>query len=252
MNIDFNFIGCACFTLEIDGKLKIGCDPALAPKGTDYSSGNFQSIKQKDPVYSKKTFKNIDLWVLTHAHFDHLDEKGVSVIEKGANVISSEKCRELLEERDDLKISFIDWYEVQKISIDKYCVEIAAVPALHGGNAIIRKAMGKVNGYILKISNDIETKTIYITGDTVYRRKVIKLPREHGIDILIAFTGAAKVGMPGDPITLDIPSLNKMIKCLKPKKTVAVHIDDFTHFSISREQLKGIAYLAENGKRMEL
>ena len=80
MKIDFKWVGAACFILEIDKQFKIACDPSLSPKGTLYDFKFFKSERTIGPEYDASDFKDVDLWLLTHNHLDHLDNDGISVL----------------------------------------------------------------------------------------------------------------------------------------------------------------------------
>ncbi len=70
MKIEMNYVGIAKFTLKIDKKFKIGIDPSLLPS---------KDVEKRliDPAYEKNTFENINLWLLTHSHWDHIDKMGI-------------------------------------------------------------------------------------------------------------------------------------------------------------------------------
>jgi len=250
MDIKFTMVGCACFIIDIDGKFKFGCDPALAPKGTEYDSGLI--VRTTEPVYDNSTFNDIDFWILTHAHFDHLDEKGAEKIKDKSMVISSKECHKLLDARKSLKVDYLEWLEKKSFNIKNYKIEVEAVRALHGTTAAMQKSMSTVNGYVISIFDGKETKKVYITGDTIYSKKVISRPKDISIDLLIANMGEAKLGMKGDPITLSILMLKKFIKHLKPSAVVSVHVDDFSHFTISRTALELISNVPKNGETISI
>ena len=89
---------------------------------------------------------------------------------------------------------------------------------------------GKGNGYLLEISKGEETYTIYITGDTVYKNKIIKKLQGKEIDLLIPNMGAAKKGSWIMTLTLDAEMLKKMIAKIQPKKVIPVHYGTFEHY----------------------
>ncbi|MEI7474190.1 MAG: MBL fold metallo-hydrolase [bacterium] len=238
MDFNFNLIGCASWTLEIDNTIKIGCDPGLAPKGTSYIYKGLKTSRVEAPVYDETTFENIKLWLLTHDHFDHLDELGLSKIENGAQVISRKNCTKLLKKRNDLDVTYLEWNEAKTIEINDYNIKVKAIPAVHGMNFIAKLLMGDVNGYLVTITNKEETKTIYVTSDTVFRNDIIETINNRKIDVLIANMGQAKSKMFGGPFTMNTEMLHKFKEELKPTMTLPIHTEDFAHFETSRAELK--------------
>lgn len=81
-----NWIGGATFILSI-GNLNIAVDPVLCQKGTVQDYFWFKSERIEQPVYSEGDFENIDLWLITHNHEDHLDSIGLSKISSSSKVI---------------------------------------------------------------------------------------------------------------------------------------------------------------------
>ncbi len=248
MKLNVNLIGNATFTLTINEDIKFAIDPALAMKG---SGLGFNIFRKTDPIYSDSTFSNIDFWLITHAHLDHVDEYGLKYLNKNNNVISSPSAKSYFNKKNMTNINYIDWNEKYIFTKDGYEIEIIAIPAYHGFNPIILKLMGKVNGYILKIKKDNEIKKIYITSDTVINRKLINdLKQFNDIDLLIANVGEAKSPVPitSKPITMNIDMLKSLASSTNAKNVLPIHIDDYTHFRTNRTELKKIFNIINNGE----
>jgi N-acyl-phosphatidylethanolamine-hydrolysing phospholipase D len=88
MEILFHWIGGATFVMTI-GNLNIACDPVLCERGKIQDYFWFKSKRLEEPMYDEKTFSNIDLWLITHNHEDHLDSIGLSKIESDCIVVSN-------------------------------------------------------------------------------------------------------------------------------------------------------------------
>jgi len=91
----FNWPGGATFVLTI-GNLKIACDPVLCSKGTVQDFFWFKSERLEQPVYSEDTFRDVDLWLITHKHLDHLDDKGLEQIKPKTKVICNPNSAPIL------------------------------------------------------------------------------------------------------------------------------------------------------------
>jgi len=242
MEIDFKWIGGATFILTIDN-VKIAVDPVLCKKGTIQNYFWFKSKRLESPHYQKNDFKNIDLWLITHNHEDHLDKKGLAVIEKEALVISNANSYKKLIKNGNKNASVLAWGETKEVTINELEITIEAIKAIHGINPLSAYFAGKVNGYFLTIKKDVEKYCIYITSDTVYKSNIIDKFANKKIDLLIPNMGAAKKGTWIMTLTLDSNMLKKTIQKLNPKMVIPVHYGTFEHYV---EPLSEIVKLDEN------
>lgn len=229
MKVEFNWIGGATFVLSI-GDLKIAVDPVLCPKGTVQDYFWFKSKRMEEPVYTDKDFEEVDLWLITHNHEDHLDRIGLSKIANSASVISNKNASKILIKNGKEHVLVLGWHKRKVLSIKEYTIEIEAIPAIHGVNPVSARFAGKVNGYYLTISNAKESVRVYITGDTVYKNSVIKSVEEKEIDLLIPNMGAAKQGSWIMTLTLNSKMLKRMIAKLNPEVVIPVHYGTFQHY----------------------
>ncbi len=239
MEILFNWIGGATFVLTI-GNLNIACDPVLCKKGSIQDYFWFKSKRLEDPIYNDKTFDNIDLWLITHNHEDHLDSIGLSKIENECKVVSNKNSSKRLIDKGILDVTVLEWNKSKKFSLKGYEIEVIAVPAIHGVNPLSALLAGNVNGYYLIISNEKEQVRIYITSDTVYKNKVVNSLIGKDIDLLIPNMGAAKEGSWIMTLTLNSNMLKKMITKLNPKTVIPVHYGTFEHYVEPVENIKNI------------
>lgn len=243
MKIEFYWVGNATFIIKIDNTIKIACDPCLVPKDEVVKFSSFSSKRLKGPMYDKKTFENIDTWLLTHNHLDHLDDYGKKAINEETKIIC---CENVLKALDHKYISVLKWKEEETIEKGNYKIKVTAVPAYHGNNIIMRKIGGKVNGYILDICNENEENIIYITSDTVYHKSITKIFKDIKVDVLIANVGEALKDIFGGPITMSTSMLNKMKEDISPAAIIPIHYDDFSHFNCGEDELKLAGYTIYN------
>jgi len=236
-NINFKLIGAATFIITI-GELKIACDPSLCPKGTVFDYGLFKSERMEEPVYEDEDFENIDLWLITHNHDDHLDEIGLSKISSETTIITHKNTFETLEKTNSKNISILRWYQNKKLDIDGFEINIQAIPAIHAVNPIVAISNGGVNGYWVDIKNNSndESFSMYITGDTVTKWIVLSSLRGRKVDLFIPFMGCARVGngflgLLLGPLTLNAKMMKKMKNIIDPEVTVPVHFGTFSHYT---------------------
>jgi L-ascorbate metabolism protein UlaG (beta-lactamase superfamily) len=238
MKIKYDQIGNSTYTITINEELKFALDPALAEAGSDLGFG----IKRKtSPVYNEQTFSGVDFWLITHLHGDHLDELGMEKMEKSTPVITHEKYTAKFSKENFASVTGLAWKEVTTLKIKDYTIQVKAVPAYHGHSKLIVALMQKVNGYMVEISKDSETKTIYVGSDTVFNEKVKdSLSGTSNVDLFIATAGAAKSPLPltRKPITMTVNEVSHFSKWLNASKTIVIHIDDYSHFTSNREEAK--------------
>ena len=108
-------------------------------------------------------------------------------------------------------------------------------------NYIIRKIVGKVNGYQISITSSSETKVMYFTGDTVLYPDLTKNVPQN-IDAIFANLGAVKSGSFGGPFTMDLKMLNRMKDLLQPKRIYPIHIDDYSHYKTTKKEVEAAGY----------
>jgi L-ascorbate metabolism protein UlaG (beta-lactamase superfamily) len=237
MKIEFYHVGGACFVLNIDDKVKIACDPALSLAGTEYQFKSFTSTRVKPPIYEDGLFDDVNLWLITHVHEDHIDQRGIGHISPASTVITHKKAAPMLGNHQRMWMA--EWNESKTLTINGYQVEVTIVPAFHGNNFIMRKLIGSVNGYFLRISLGNTVRTVYVTSDTVYHARVVQTARKLGaVDLLIANLGEVLPDKFGGPITMSIPMLQKMVERLRPAKVIPIHINDFSHYTTVPEEVQ--------------
>lgn len=239
MEVLFYWIGGATFILSV-GDLKIAVDPVLCEKGTVQDYFWFKSKRLEDPVYTESDFKDIDLWLITHNHEDHLDSMGLSKIATETRVVTNKNTSEKLQKKGIKDLTILPWAETKKYAIKGYEIVVEAIPAIHGVNPLSAMFAGKVNGYYVTISKGKESVRIYITSDTVYKTKVIKALENREIDLMIANMGAAKQGSWIMTLTLNSKMLKKLILQLNPKAVIPVHFGTFEHYKEPIERIKEI------------
>ena len=242
MNIEFKWIGGATFIITIDN-VRIAVDPVLCKKGTIQDYFWFKSKRLEEPHYNNDDFEDIDLWLITHNHEDHLDKEGLMAINNKALVITNPNSFQKLKRKGITNPIVLKWQETKIIKIKELEISIEAIKAIHGVNPLSAYFAGKVNGYYLTLRSVNQTYRIYITSDTVYKTKIIDTFANKKIDLLIPNMGAAKKGSWIMTLTLDSSMLKKMIQKLNPTLVIPVHYGTFKHYS---EPVSEITKLKDN------
>lgn len=229
MKIEFKWIGGATWILDVQG-LRIACDPVLCPAGTVQDYGFFSSKRLNDPVFADDDFENIDIWLITHGHEDHLDEPGLARIGNGARVITHKNTLKILQKIQELDITALRWGEEKSYEIKGFFISVEAVPAVHGINPLVALFAGGVNGYWVAIRNNEEQLSVYVTSDTVSHRKIRRMLQGREVDLLIPNMGAVKQGSLMGTLTLSAKMLRDILNIVRPKLCIPVHFGTFEHY----------------------
>ncbi len=256
MKLIFKWIGASCFTLEVNGQLKMACDPCLSPKGTHFDFKFFKSERVKDPVYESSDFQNVDCWLLTHNHEDHLDEEGISFLKNESRKLVQKDVSKWLAKEGVKNVDTLAWGEDCEIVKNDIKVSVKAIPAIHGSNMLSAYFAGNVNGYWLTVRAGDETKSIYITGDTVCNKTMEEYIGNQMCDVLVPNMGEVMKDKFGGPLTLNDHMLDHMIDCLEPLVVLPIHYGCFSHYSSKFPNVniyhKPLLKKTELGKPLEL
>lgn len=229
MPLELKWIGGATWILRVDG-VNLACDPVLCPAGTIQDYGWFSSRRLEAPVYTEEDFQDVDVWLITHQHDDHLDAEGLARIGPGAHVVTHANALPKLRRSRAASITSLAWHEQHRLTIKGCELVIEAMPAVHGVNPVSAWFAGGVNGYWVTLTKNQVTRSIYVTGDTVAARPVLNALQGRRVDILIPNMGAAKQGSWIMTLTLSARMLRQIKDLLKPKITIPVHFGTFEHY----------------------
>jgi len=96
--------------------LNIAVDPVLCERGTIQDYFWFKSQRIEQPVYTEKDFENIDLWLITHNHEDHLDKIRLSKISNSSKVISNKNASKILQESGINDLEVLIWKQTKELN----------------------------------------------------------------------------------------------------------------------------------------
>lgn len=161
------WIGHSTYLIEIDG-LVILTDPVWE---TYCSPIPFRSLRRHvDPPIALADLPPIDIVLLSHNHYDHLDAKTVSTLHRfhpQIEWIVPSGVAPWFRRRGIHSVTEVPWWNSRSIRNAK----VTAVPAQHfSGRTFWDKNMTHWNGYVLEVG----CKKLYFTGDTGYNPKDFK------------------------------------------------------------------------------
>lgn len=173
------WIGHATNLLRIDG-MTILTDPVFSSRvglGLGIFTGGPKRLLA--PALKIDELPPIDLILLSHAHFDHLDRPTLYRFPKNIPVVTAHHTRDLLADLGFAKITEMKWGE--KVQLDS--LTLTARPVKHWGARTFYDVHRGYNAYLIESPK----KKILYAGDTAHCKSFTDLPR---VDLAIFGIGA--------------------------------------------------------------
>lgn len=170
----------------------------------------------------------IDVVLLSHhGHADNFDRSGKELSLRAPLVLS------LPEAEAELGAPVVGLRPWQTHEIGD--VTVTALPGRHGPRALASR-IGPVTGFLVTAPGE---PSLYVSGDN----SSLGFVREHAervgpVDIAILFAGAARVSPLPFALTLTSAKAAHAAELLGARKVVALHVEDWAHFSESRADLE--------------
>ena len=124
---------------------------------------------------------HIDLILLSHAHFDHLDLRTLSCVYETTRVITARGTSDLLKRTRLSNITELDWNESKTLSAAAGEMVIATFPVKHCGARTQTDTHRGYNGYLIERRG----RRIIFAGDTAMTESFAALRRHGPIDVAI-------------------------------------------------------------------
>jgi L-ascorbate metabolism protein UlaG (beta-lactamase superfamily) len=104
----------------------------------------------------------LDLILLSHAHFDHLDRPTLVKLHKSTPVITAAQTGDLVRDLGFTNITELQWGEAARLD----GITFSATEVKHWGARTFQDTYRGYNGYVLEGNN----RRVLYSGDTAYRR----------------------------------------------------------------------------------
>ena len=181
-NSDYiGWIGHATFLIKL-GKTTIITDPVFSKNAGPLIFGPKRYV---EPALNLNEIPKIDLFLLTHNHYDHQDMGTIRKFPyKDANVIVPLKLGKYFTKNNFKKVNELDWYQ----SIEKNDLKITMLPAVHWSKRSLTDTNKTLWGsYLIEYKG----KKILFACDTGYGEIYKDLGKKFGpIDLTIINIGA--------------------------------------------------------------
>ncbi len=151
-------------------------DPAFGSRvGISMGLGTAGPKRYIAPALRGSELPTIDLLLLSHAHYDHLDLSSLQRFEAGTPVVTARLTRDILSSARLGNVTEIGWNERTTFRCGKGELEIEAVEVKHWGQRWPSEVNRGYNGYVLRR----EGKALIFAGDTA-RIETFKALKAHG------------------------------------------------------------------------
>jgi L-ascorbate metabolism protein UlaG (beta-lactamase superfamily) len=178
-NLTMAWLGHATVLINLFG-VNILTDPALFPRiGIRLPGVTVGPKRLTAPALKLRELPPIDLIVLSHAHFDHLDLRTLRHFDSRTHVVTAVGTADLLRRTRFKRISELRWKQSITVSTSAGDVQVTAIPVNHWGARLRNDSHRGYNGYVVQ-RND---RRILFSGDTAFTDAFGALRQLGGIDI---------------------------------------------------------------------
>ena len=161
--IGVTFIGHASFLLRV-GRLTVLTDPVFALRASPTQAAGPRRVRA--PGIAFKALPQIDLVLLSHNHYDHLDLAALRALRRrfaGLPIVTGLGNAAYFAARGIAGVVELDWWQSHQFG----AAEITATPARHFAARTLRDRNRTLwCGFVLKVSG----RSIYFAGDTGYTK----------------------------------------------------------------------------------
>jgi L-ascorbate metabolism protein UlaG (beta-lactamase superfamily) len=184
--VTFAWIGHATVLINFFG-IKILTDPVLFARiGIRLPGFTIGPKRLTAPALQFHEVPPIDLILLSHAHFDHLDLRTLRCFGESTTVITARATSDLLRHTRFRNVTELDWGERNSFKASAGELNVSAFPVNHWGARKQRDTYRGYNGYLLERKG----RRIVFTGDTAMTDSFAEIRRQGAIDVAIISIGA--------------------------------------------------------------
>jgi L-ascorbate metabolism protein UlaG (beta-lactamase superfamily) len=167
--------------------IKILTDPVLFPRiGIRLPGLTVGPKRLTAPALTVRDLPEIDIVLLSHAHFDHFDMRTLHQFGRSTTVITAHRTSDLLRWTRFRDVSELRWKEIKSVTTFAGKIDIVAFRVKHWGARTQRDTYRGYNGYVLERNN----RRIIFGGDTALSDSFADVRASGPIDLAIMPIGA--------------------------------------------------------------
>ncbi len=143
--------------------VRILTDPTLFPRiGVDVGLGSIGPLRLVHCALTAADLPDLDLVLVSHAHFDHLDTPSLGAVRGMPAIISAAATSDLLPQRSYSSVTELRWNESTTVSTRRGEVLVRAIEVKHWGARLQRDTHRGYAGFVV----EREGRKLLIGGDT--------------------------------------------------------------------------------------
>ncbi|HWE05017.1 MAG TPA: MBL fold metallo-hydrolase [Tepidisphaeraceae bacterium] len=174
------WIGHATVLLRIGG-ITILTDPVFSSRvGVGMGLMTAGPKRTMAPALSIAELPEIDLILISHAHFDHLDRPTLARLPKKIPVVTARGTSDLIYDIGYRKVTELNWDDKLQFRPD---VRLIALPSVHWGARTFHDRHRGFNSYLIEAGD----RRVLYGGDTAYHDELRKIGK---VDLAILGIGA--------------------------------------------------------------
>jgi L-ascorbate metabolism protein UlaG (beta-lactamase superfamily) len=160
--ITLAWLGHATVLINFFG-VRILTDPVLFPRiGVDAGIGTIGPLRLVDCALPATQLPDIDLVLVSHAHFDHLDTASLAAIPGRPAAVMAPETSDLLPRRYYSRVNELRWDEHVRVGTARGDITVRAIEVKHWGARMRHDTYRGYTGYVL----EREGHRLLIGGDT--------------------------------------------------------------------------------------
>ncbi len=162
--ITLAWLGHATVLINFYG-VRVLTDPALFPRiGVDAWLTTIGPLRLTSCALPARQLPDVDVVLVSHAHFDHLDTKSLASVRGGPAAVMARGTSDLLPRRRYSSVHELGWDESVRLRTPRGEIDVQAIEVRHWGARLGRDTHRGYAGYILKR----EGRALLFGGDTAY------------------------------------------------------------------------------------
>lgn len=160
--ITLAWLGHASVLINFYG-LRILTDPVLYDRiGVDIGPTSVGPLRLTKSALTPETLPDVDLVLVSHAHFDHLDTPSLAAVRGRPAALMAAGTADLLPAHNYSSVAELRWNETTRIRAPRGDVQVRSIEVKHWGARLRRDTWRGWTGFIL----EREGKRLLIGGDT--------------------------------------------------------------------------------------